>query len=219
MSYGIARKQILHPSFLRTLIELMASNPGYIYALINYSMPGLVKVGRTDRSPSTRIDELSSATGIPTQFVLVYDILVPDAERAEQLMHGTLTNRGYRVAENREFFNAPIHEVVKLMIELREELESISIDKTGNSVPSSLYSEEDGTSEESLIRKAALICAQSNSVDTLSLQRQLRTGYTRIAKIIDKFEKVGILGPTEQNGLTRKVLLSETDIKRVLELK
>src|SRR6185369_11781349 len=39
--------------------------PGFVYALINPSMTGLVKVGRTERDPTGRAHELSSATGVP----------------------------------------------------------------------------------------------------------------------------------------------------------
>src|SRR5688572_6679317 len=47
--------------------------PGYLYVLINPSLPGLVKIGKTNRDPEQRAAELSAATGVPTPFVLVYD--------------------------------------------------------------------------------------------------------------------------------------------------
>ena len=101
--------------------------PGYIYLLINYSMPGLIKVGRTTRAPALRVDELSAPTGIPTPFVLVYDVLVPDAPRAENEIHRILASRFRRLADKREHFEAPIHETVKLMISIRETQESSTI--------------------------------------------------------------------------------------------
>jgi hypothetical protein len=104
--------------------------PGYIYALINYSMPGLVKIGRTTRAPSERGTELSAATGVPTPFVLLLDVLVPDAEAAEAQVHRILEQRGYRVADNREFFTAPPSEVIRLLLQVREVSESFRLESS-----------------------------------------------------------------------------------------
>jgi hypothetical protein len=39
---------------------------GYIYVLTNPNMPGLVKIGYTQRLPRERANELSRATGVPS---------------------------------------------------------------------------------------------------------------------------------------------------------
>ena len=78
--------------------------PGFVYAPINPSMSGLVKVGRTADDPAGRADELSSATGVPTAFVLAYKRFFSDSEAAERFVHAFLERRGYRVSANREFF-------------------------------------------------------------------------------------------------------------------
>jgi hypothetical protein len=43
----------------------------FIYILENTLMRGLVKIGRTERSVSERVGELSSHTGVPTSFTVV----------------------------------------------------------------------------------------------------------------------------------------------------
>jgi hypothetical protein len=75
---------------------------GYVYILCNPSMPGIVKIGATERSPVDRVAELSAATGVPTPFALFYYILHHDAFAAEQLVHAELEH--FRVSEKREFF-------------------------------------------------------------------------------------------------------------------
>lgn len=45
---------------------------GYLYLLVNPSMEGLVKIGKTQRDPKARAKELGS--GIPTPFLLVFDL-------------------------------------------------------------------------------------------------------------------------------------------------
>ena len=83
---------------------------GYVYLLSNPSMPGLVKIGCTDRSPDERISELSSLTGIPTPFRLEYSVCLRDHVEAERDIHQTLVT--HRVSGSREFFTVSV-EVAK----------------------------------------------------------------------------------------------------------
>src|SRR3954466_7359261 len=48
-------------------------NPGFVYILINPSLPGLVKIGKTTRSSESRAMELSAPTGLPTPFIVAFD--------------------------------------------------------------------------------------------------------------------------------------------------
>lgn len=93
---------------------------GYLYLLLNQSMPGLIKVGRTARAPDQRVAELTSATGVPTLFILVYDLFVLDAVAAERYVHAKFEELGLRVAENREFFAASPSAAVTLMLKARD---------------------------------------------------------------------------------------------------
>jgi hypothetical protein len=81
---------------------------GYIYILSNPYMPGVVKIGRTERDPNERISEISSATGVPAPFVLEYSVFVPDLEMAEKEIHVALS--GNRVDDNREFFKLSVEQ-------------------------------------------------------------------------------------------------------------
>ncbi|MRI57503.1 hypothetical protein D8770_26780 [Methylobacterium sp. DB1607] len=87
--------------------------PGYVYALINPSTPGLVKVGMTSRDPSDRVSELSAATGVATPFILVYKEHFSDCKEAESYVHTVLEHQGLRVSNNREFFHGEISDVIK----------------------------------------------------------------------------------------------------------
>lgn len=93
---------------------------GFVYALINPSLSGLVKVGRTTRSANERALELSSATGVPTPFVVAYEVYVSNSNEAEKFIHNILEYRGYRVADNREFFKVGMSEVVDIFTECQE---------------------------------------------------------------------------------------------------
>ena len=47
------------------------NKPGFIYVVTNPSMPGLAKVGRTQRTPYLRLAELNQSTSTPEPFHLV----------------------------------------------------------------------------------------------------------------------------------------------------
>jgi len=93
------------------------SEPGYLYVLANSSMPDLVKVGKTTRSPSKRADELSGVSGVATPFIVVYEQFFQDCDSAESFVHALLSQKGFRISEGREFFKAPVSEVVKAIIQ------------------------------------------------------------------------------------------------------
>jgi T5orf172 domain/Sel1 repeat len=89
---------------------------GYVYVLANSAMPNIVKVGKTTRSPSERAEELSKVTSLPTPFIVVYEQRFTDCSAAESFVHVYLESKGYRIAGNREFFNAPINIIVKSIL-------------------------------------------------------------------------------------------------------
>jgi hypothetical protein len=104
----------------------MTNNRGYIYVLANSAMPDLVKVGKTTRTPAERAAELSKVTGVPTPFIVVYEQLVDDCTAAEEFVHTMLQQKGYRESDNREFFRAPVSEVIQIIIKMPNALSSNS---------------------------------------------------------------------------------------------
>ncbi|MFL6282881.1 MAG: GIY-YIG nuclease family protein [Pyrinomonadaceae bacterium] len=103
------------------------SNRGFIYILINPSLAGLLKIGKTTRSPESRADELSKATGVPTPFIVAFDEEFDDCDTAERYIHMLLQEKGHRVAANREFFNIPLKEAIKTLLRAKDALGSHEI--------------------------------------------------------------------------------------------
>jgi hypothetical protein len=97
-------------------------NTGYVYALINTAMPGLVKVGRTQRNPQERAQELSGATGVATPFILLYYVYLSDCQMGERIAHERLSSSGRRENDGREFFRIDNKAVVNLLISLPGQL-------------------------------------------------------------------------------------------------
>ena len=105
------------------------SNGGYIYILINASVEGLIRVGKTAGDPKDDAKELSVTTGLPAPFIVAFDAWFDDVAEAEQQICAALDQRGYRVANNREFFSAPLNEVVKLVLQAGGQLQTTPPDQ------------------------------------------------------------------------------------------
>lgn len=101
---------------------------GYIYVLVNSSMPGLVKVGKTTRDPDQRASELSGATGVATPFVVAFKQFFFDCDAAEEFVHATLEREGLRQASNREFFRAQPSDVIRVVLQTPGATEDVSGD-------------------------------------------------------------------------------------------
>jgi hypothetical protein len=97
--------------------------PGYIYVLVNPSMEGLVKIGKTTRDPESRAKELSQATGVATPFYVAFNIYVPDCHSAEEFVHAILEHKGFRNTANREFFQMPLSQAIEVLLLAQKELE------------------------------------------------------------------------------------------------
>jgi hypothetical protein len=91
--------------------------------LVNPSFEGMVKIGKTTRDPNERVKELSSATGVPTPFILVYYKQFKDCNIAEAEIHQILESKGYRLNESREFFKLSPTDAIRLIQEYYDESE------------------------------------------------------------------------------------------------
>ena len=87
---------------------------GFVYVLSNPAMPGLVKVGRTDRTSDVRADELHT-TGVPSPFEVEFRSITSKPKEVEKRAHGLLA--AHRVNPKREFFNVPVDDAVKAVRE------------------------------------------------------------------------------------------------------
>ncbi len=74
-----------------------------------------------------------------------------------------------------------------------------------------LLSEPDEDEDEGLIEEATSIVRQSGRASASLLQRRLRIGYPRAARLLDQLEASGIVGPSQGGGREREVLPFETD--------
>ncbi len=77
-------------------------NYGFIYCLGNPAMPGVFKIGMTERAPSQRCAELTGATAAPMPFDLLFYGEVDSPSLIERHIHDEFGLE--RLSDNREFF-------------------------------------------------------------------------------------------------------------------
>ncbi len=64
---------------------------------------------------------------------------------------------------------------------------------------------------DDLIEQAVKLVQQTQKASTSMLQRQLRVGYPRAARLMDELEDLGVVGPSQGSGRERDVLIDEDD--------
>jgi len=74
----------------------------------------------------------------------------------------------------------------------------------------SLKEEDEQEEEDELFEDAVDTIINNNQASISILQRKLRIGYTRAARLIDMMEKKGMVGPYDGRS-PRKILLSKDD--------
>ena len=68
---------------------------------------------------------------------------------------------------------------------------------------------EDG--DDSLIDEAISLVQETQRASASLLQRRLRIGYPRAARLLDQLEEMGIVGPSQGGGRERDVLVDPED--------
>ncbi|MCJ7585331.1 MAG: hypothetical protein MUO30_11275 [Anaerolineales bacterium] len=70
-----------------------------------------------------------------------------------------------------------------------------------------LLSQPEGDRDEVLIEQAITVLKQEQGASASMLQRRLRIGYPRAARLLDQLEEMGVVGPSLGGGREREVLL------------
>ena len=83
-----------------------------------------------------------------------------------------------------------------------------NVESNGDVAPwEALLTEPDENEDKGLIEQAILIVRQSQRASASMLQRRLRIGYPRAARLLDQLEEMGVVGPSQGGGKERDVLL------------
>ncbi len=87
-----------------------------------------------------------------------------------------------------------------------------AVDESDETPPwEKLLSEPDENEDEGLIEQAVVIVRQGQRASASLLQRRLRIGYPRAARLLDQLEEMGVVGPSLGGGKERDVLVAPLD--------
>ena len=88
---------------------------GYIYCFSTLSMPGILKIGKTKRTPEARLSEANASDTWrpPTPYKIEFAKKVYNASQKEKTLHILLEQYTYRIHPRREFFSVSPEEVRK----------------------------------------------------------------------------------------------------------
>jgi len=75
-----------------------------------------------------------------------------------------------------------------------------------------LQESSEGDEDEGLIEQAVSIVRSSQRASASLIQRRLRIGYPRAARLLDQLEEMGVVGPSQGGGKEREVLVDPEDL-------
>lgn len=76
--------------------------------------------------------------------------------------------------------------------------------------------EQDEEWKDELLEKATELVMSSGTASTSYIQRRLRIGYSRAARIIDIMEEMGIIGPSVAGNKPREILMTQEEAREAL---
>lgn len=74
-----------------------------------------------------------------------------------------------------------------------------------------VLAQEEEEGEDTLIQQAVEVVRRAGKASVSLLQRRMRVGYPRAARLIDELEEMGVVGPSLGSGRDREVLLDDLD--------
>ena len=99
-------------------------NPHYVYILTNSSIPGIVKIGFTERNVYARLKEINSAPGVVIPWNIVWTYKCPHGRALEGEIHSHLEYMGLRPNIKREGFSISVTDAIKIIEELGAKYQS-----------------------------------------------------------------------------------------------
>lgn len=129
-------------------------------------------------------------------------------EDTERLMHWYADRREARKAalEANGYMHAPTEEEMDILERVRQQ-EALE-------AGAGQEGDTDDSDRDKLFREAAEVCIQNQGGSTSLLQRRLKIGYGRAARVIDQLHLAGVLGPPD-GSKPRDVLVGLDDLDRI----
>jgi hypothetical protein len=93
----------------------MHDNVGHVYVMMNPSMEGVVKIGRTGKNAYIRARDLRT-TGVPKKLVVLWSEFVHDSDEVEKKLHSLFA--AHRSDPRREFFEVEPRDAISALMKV-----------------------------------------------------------------------------------------------------
>ncbi|MCA1798981.1 MAG: DNA translocase FtsK 4TM domain-containing protein [Xanthomonadaceae bacterium] len=168
-----------------------------ITGLIKANIPTRIAFQVSSRIDSRTILDQQGAEQLLGHGDMLY---LPPGSGVPQRVHGAFVSDAevHRVANDLRKQGEPSY--------IDEILEGPSAPTGGGGADATLYGGDEGASEQdALYDQAVRIVTESRKASISGVQRRLKIGYNRAARMIEEMEATGVVGPLQSNG-TREVL-------------
>ena len=127
---------------------------GYIYCFSNPSMPDIIKVGMTERTPEVRLSEANASDTWrpPTPYKIEFAKKVYNSSQKEKTLHTLLEQYTFRIHPRREFFRVSQEEVRKFFDLMDGEMWNETRENDEEDEDEDEDEDEEDTSSESAMR-------------------------------------------------------------------
>ena len=184
------------------------NNKGIVYVLTNLTMPGLVKIGMTNRDNiEIRMKELYS-TGVPVPFDCAYacEVSSSDCLKIEQALHKAFAPN--RINQNREFFKIETWQVTAILDLFNKKVITSEI---AAEIDNDLTIEDKEAGEQMKITRRPPLNYQEMGIAVNSILNFVRDPDITVTVISDK--KVNYNGEkVSLTAVTRQLLNSPRDV-------
>ncbi|MBC7237575.1 MAG: DNA translocase FtsK [Chloroflexi bacterium] len=163
-----------------------------VTGLIKANFPARISFAVTSQVDSRVILDTPGAENLLGRGDMLY--MAPDSPKLQRIQGCFVSDREIESLVN--FWVAKVQEVKEVHQEEAPPWEGMA-------------TEED--SDEALLKAAAELVREHEHASASFLQRHLRIGYPRAARLIDQLEERGIVGPQESGGRSRTVLIGKEE--------
>ena len=202
--------QLARPAGIHLIIATQRPSVNVITGLIKANMPSRIAFAVTSGVDSRTILDMNGAEKLLGKGDMLFD---------PQGVPKPLRVQGAFVSDKE------VSDIVKFIIENNEnaqysndvaqKMESLSNDTTNTTVTiSDVENTDDG--RDSYFAEAASIITDKERASIGMLQRYLKIGFNRAARIMDQLEEAGVVGP-EEGTKPRKVLVTKEELDTILE--
>jgi hypothetical protein len=137
---------------------------GYLYCFSNESMPGILKIGMTERTPELRLNEAngSDTWKPPTPYKIEFAKKVLNPKQQETMLHKLLEQYTERVNPKREFFRISVEKARKFFDLIDDYIEEDDFEEEFEDINDEELTIEDGdsftTGEQSNLKMEEKYC-------------------------------------------------------------